>query len=326
MSVTETVSIELPGQRAQILNKLWQGGTIIALIALVAIFGVLRPEQFLSVSNLRNILEQLAILAVIAAAQTIVMVAGDFDLSVGANAILSGAVAAVAMVAGIPTPVAILIALVSGLVIGLINGALVAYLGLSPFIVTLASMTAVSGLIFIVTDGTTVYGLPEDFFWIGQSRPLGIPTPIFIAIAFALLIWFVLRFTVVGRRWYAVGGNVEVARLSGINVAGARLAAFGLAGLGSAIGGLILASRLGNVSPQPGSNYMLFAVAAVFLGMTLLASGAANLPGTMIGVLIIGVMSNGLNLVGANTYVQQVLTGVIIIAAVALSALRKRTH
>ncbi|NLB47118.1 MAG: ABC transporter permease [Microbacteriaceae bacterium] len=323
---TQTVSVAVPQRRTKIVNTLWQGGTIIALLALIAIFGILRPEQFLSVTNLRNILEQIAILAILAAAQTVVMVAGDFDLSVGANAILSGAVAAVAMVAGVPTGLAILLGLGMGLVIGLFNGVLVAYLGLSPFIVTLASMTAVGGLIFIVTDGTTVYGLPEDFFWIGQSRPFGIPMPIFIAAGFALLIWFLLRFTVIGRRWYAVGGNPEVARLSGINVAAARVAAFGVAGFGSAIGGLILASRLGNVSPQPGSNYMLFAVAAVFLGMTLVSSVAANLPGTMVGVLIIGVMSNGLNLVGANTYVQQVLTGIIIIAAVALSAMRKRTH
>lgn len=324
MTVTDTVSIAVPSRSARLVNLVWQGGTLIALVALLLVFTLLRPDTFPSVSNVRNIFEQIAILAIIAAAQTVVMVAGDFDLSVGANAILSGAVVAVLLAGGVPTSSAILIGLATGLAIGLVNGALVAYLGLSPFIATLATMTTLSGLIFIVTSGTTVYGLPEDFFWMGQSRPFGIPTPIFFAIGFVLIVWLVLRFTVIGRRWHAVGGNAEVARLAGINVPIVRLAAFGLSGLGSALGGIILASRLGSVSPQTGSSYMLFAVAAVFLGMTLLASGQANIAGTVVGVLIIGVMSNGLNLVGANTYVQQALTGVIIIAAVALSAFRKR--
>lgn len=304
--------------------RLLQGGTVIALVVLIVLFGLLKPDVFLSVGNLRNILEQVAILAIIASAQTVVMVAGDFDLSVGANASLSGAVVAVALLAGWPIPLAILLALVVGLTVGLFNGVVVAYLRLSPFIATLASMTTVGGVAFVVTDGTTVYGLPQDFFWLGQSRPFGIPAPIFFAVGIAALIWVVLRFTVIGRRWYAVGGSAEVARLSGIPVPRVRLAAFAVAGVGAAIGGVILVSRLGNATPIGANNYMLFAIAAVFLGMTLSRAGQANLLGTIVGVLIIGVMSNGLNIVGVNSYVQQVLTGLIILAAVALSSLRHR--
>jgi ribose transport system permease protein len=187
-------------------------------------------------------------------------------------------------------------------------------------------MTSIGGLAFILTNGTTLYGLPEELFWIGQSRPLSIPMPIFFALAVAVIVWVVLRFTMVGRRWYAVGGNQEVARLAGINVSGARILAFAVAGFGAALGGIILVSRLGNATPTGANHYMLYAIAAVFLGMTLLRSGQANLPGTIVGVLIIGVMSNGLNIIGVNSYVQQFLTGVIIIAAVALSAFRNRHH
>lgn len=325
MAQTDTVSITLPRSNNP-LRLLWQGGTVIALVFLIVLFGALRPEVFLTVGNLRNILEQVAILSIIAAAQTVVMVAGDFDLSVGATATLAGAVVAVLLIAGWALPLAITAGLLVGLAVGVVNGVLVTYLRLSPFIATLASMTSIGGLAFIVTNGTTLYGLPEDFFWIGQSRPFTIPMPIFIAVAVAIIIWVVLRFTVLGRRWYALGGNHEVARLAGINVPVARVLAFAVAGLGAALGGIILVSRLGNATPTGANHYMLYAIAAVFLGMTLLRSGQANLPGTIVGVLIIGVMSNGLNIVGVNSYVQQLLTGVIIIAAVALSAFRNRNH
>jgi ribose transport system permease protein len=325
MAQTDTVSIAVAKSNLP-LRLLWQGGLVVALVLLIVVFGALRPDVFLTVGNLRNILEQVAILSIIAAAQTVVMVAGDFDLSVGATATLSGAVVAALLIAGWALPLAILVGLLVGLAAGLVNGVLVASLRLSPFIATLATMTSIGGLAFIVTGGTTLYGLPQEFFWIGQGRPLEIPMPIFFALAVAVIVWVVLRFTVVGRRWYALGGNNEVARLAGINVSRARVLAFGVAGLGSAIGGIILVSRLGNATPTGANHYMLYSIAAVFLGMTLLRSGRANLPGTLVGVLIIGVMSNGLNIIGVNSYVQQLLIGVIIIAAVALSALRTRQH
>lgn len=310
--------------RAPLSRRVRQSGTVLALVALVLIFAGIRPDIFLSLGNVRNILEQVAILTIIAAAQTIVMVVGDFDLSVGTNATLSGASAAALMVGGMPVPVAILIGLATGTAVGLVNGILVAYLRLSAFVATLATMTTVGGLSYIVTNGVTLYGMPEEFFWIGQSRPLGIPMPIFFAAAVAAVVWILLRFTTLGRRWYAVGGNAEVARLSGVNVRWTRLLAFTAAGFASAVGGIILVSRLGSASSAGANSYMLLAIAAVFLGMTVIASGQANLGGTLIGVGIIGVMNNGLNIVGASTYIQQVLTGLIIIAAVTLSALKAR--
>ncbi|GGH36923.1 ABC transporter permease [Microbacterium album] len=322
---TSTLSTAaLPRERAPMTQLLWQGGTIIALLLLIAFFTIMRPGVFLSVGNVTNILSQVAILTIIAAAQTVVMVVGDFDLSVGTNATLSGAAAAALMIGGTPVPAAILAGLAVGTLVGAINGILVAYLKLSAFVATLATMTTVGGLAFIVTDGTTLYGMPEEFAWLGQGSMLGLPMPVVFAMLVALLIWVVLRFTTIGRRWYAVGGNAEVARLSGVSVRATRFLAFTVAGFFSAAGGIILVSRLSSASSSSANNYMMLAVAAVFLGMTILRSGQANIGGTLVGVGIIGVLNNGLNILGVNTYVQQVLTGVIIIAAVILSALKKR--
>lgn len=319
----DTITIAL-GRRSALGRRLWQSSTVLALLALIVIFAVLKPGVFLSLGNMRNILEQVAILAIIAAAQTIVMVVGDFDLSVGTTATLSGTTSAALMVSGTPIGWSIVAGLVCATLVGVVNGVLVAYVGLSAFVATLATMTSVGGLAFIVTNGVTVYGMPEAFLLIGQARPWGIPMPIFVAAGIAIVIWVVLRFTVIGRRWYAAGGNAEVARLSGVNVRFVRFLAFVVAGFTSGIAGIVLVSRLGSASSSVANNYMLLAIAAVFLGMTVVRAGQANLGGTLIGVSIIGVMSNGLNTVGASTYVQQVLTGVIIIAAVTLSALKAR--
>ncbi len=313
-----------PGRISRVGKTLLQGGTVVALVALIVFFFAMRPDVFLTFVNVKNILFQVSILAIIAGAQTLVMVVGDFDLSVGATSSLAGAVAASLMLTGVPMWTAILIALVVGLLVGLVNGVLIAYVNLSAFVATLATMTSVVGLAYLVTKGTTLFSLPEAFNELGQGRLFQIPMPVYIAIVISAILWVVLRFTTIGRGWHAVGGNVEVSRLSGVNVRRARMLAFTFAGLISAVGGILLAARLGSASAVQGSDNMMFSVAAVFLGMTVIKSGRANLVGTMVGVAIIGVMSNGLNILGVNAYVQQVVTGLIIIAAVTLSSLRTR--
>jgi ribose transport system permease protein len=324
-TTTPPTTAEVPVQKRTSIGKfLVQGGTTIALVLLVVFFFAMRPDVFLTFTNVRNILFQVSILAIIAGAQTLVMVVGDFDLSLAATSSLAGSVAASLMLDGTSTVPAILVALAVGLLIGLANGALVAYVGLSAFVATLATMTSVTGLAYLVTDGTTLFDLPEGFNSLGQGRALNIPVPVYIAIGLSVVLWALLRFTTTGRKWYAIGGNVEVSRLSGINVQRGRLLAFTAAGLISAVGGILLAARLGSASAVQGSETLLFSVAAVFLGMTVIRSGRANLVGTMVGVAIIGVMSNGLNILGVNSYVQQVVTGLIIIAAVTLSSVRTR--
>jgi ribose transport system permease protein len=314
-----------PAKPSQSIGKwLLQGGTVVALIVMIAFFFAMRPDVFLSFVNIKNILYQVSILAIIAGAQTVTMVVGDFDLSVGATSSLAGSVAAALMLGGMPMTAAIAIALVVGLLIGLGNGLLIAYLNLSAFVATLATMTSVVGLAYLVTEGTTLFSLPDAFNNLGQGKFLNIPLPVYIAVVISAIIWAALKFTTIGRSWHAIGGNVEVSRLSGVNVRRARLLAFTVAGLVAAIGGVLLAARLGSASAVQGGDNMMFSVAAVFLGMTVIRSGAANLGGTMIGVAIIGVMSNGLNILGVNSYIQQVVTGLIIIAAVTLSSLKTR--
>lgn len=327
MTTTEkerTGAVMVAGHARTVGTRLMQGGTVVALVLLVIFFFAMRPDVFLTFTNVRNILYQVSILAIIAGAQTLVMVVGDFDLSVAATSALAGAVAASLMLQGVPVMPAIAIALFVGLLIGMINGALVAFLNLSAFVATLATMTSVIGLAFLVTQGTTLFNLPPEFNALGQGRFLEIPLPVFIAIAISAVLWFILRYTTLGRRWYAIGGNAEVSRLSGVNVKRARFLAFSAAGLVAAIGGVLLAARLGSASAIQGEDNLMFSVAAVFLGMTIVRSGAANIVGTMVGVAIIGVMSNGLNILGVNAYVQQVVTGIIIIAAVTLSSFKNR--
>jgi ribose transport system permease protein len=324
-TTTPPTATEVPVQKRTSVGKfLVQGGTTIALLLLIVFFFAMRPDVFLTFTNVRNILFQVSILAIIAGAQTLVMVVGDFDLSLAATSSLAGAVAASMMLDGTSTLPAILIALAVGLGVGLANGLLVAYVGLTAFVATLATMTSVTGLAYLVTQGTTLFDLPAGFDSLGQGRVVNIPVPVYIAIALSVVLWALLRFTTTGRKWYAIGGNVEVSRLSGINVQRGRLLAFTAAGLISAVGGILLAARLGSASAVQGSDNLLFSVAAVFLGMTVIRSGRANLVGTMVGVAIIGVMSNGLNILGVNSYVQQVVTGLIIIAAVTLSSVRTR--
>jgi ribose transport system permease protein len=324
-TTTPPTAAEVPVQKRTSIGKfLVQGGTTIALLLLIVFFFAMRPDVFLTFTNVRNILFQVSILAIISGAQTLVMVVGDFDLSLAATSSLAGSVAASLMLDGTSSVPAILVALAVGLGVGLANGFLVAYVGLSAFVATLATMTSVTGLAYLVTEGTTLFDLPAGFNSLGQGRVLNIPVPVYIAIVLSVVLWGLLRFTTTGRKWYAIGGNVEVSRLSGINVQRGRLLAFAAAGLISAVGGILLAARLGSASAVQGSDNLLFSVAAVFLGMTVIRSGRANLVGTMVGVAIIGVMSNGLNILGVNSYVQQVVTGLIIIAAVTLSSVRTR--
>jgi ribose transport system permease protein len=326
MAQTEALKVvaATPSRRG-VPTWVWQSSTIIALVVLVLVFTIIGGGVFLTPSNITNITYQVAILAIIAVAQTIVMVVGDFDLSVGTTATLAGATAAALMIGGAPIPLAILIAVAVGALIGLVNGVLVAYFGISAFIATLAMMTTCGGLTLIVTDGTTLYGWPKAFGIIGQARLNGIPFPVLYAVLIAVVIWLVLRFTTLGRKWYAIGGNPEVARLSGVSVRPTRMLAFVTTGGLSALAGVILVSRLGSAGNGGADSNMMYAVAATFLGMTLLRSGRANVGGTIIGVLIIGVVQNGLNLVGVNTYVQQVLIGAIIIAAVLLSSMKSKS-
>lgn len=296
-------------------------GTFLGFVGIVALFSVLRPDAFLSPTNLRNVLEQVAILGIVTATMTIVMVAGDFDLSVGSLASLAGVVAATLLLNGVPSAATVLMTVGLGAMAGALNGVLVAYLGLSAFVTTLATMTAFRGLALWYTDGATLFGLPEGFLALGQGRIGAVPVPVLVMAGALALSWAVLTHTTTGRRWYAVGGNPEAAFLSGVNVKRMRLAAFVISGAGAALAGVVLTSRLASAHPLAGEPFMLASIAAVFLGMTMFKEGQPNVAGSTVGVLILGVLSNGLNILQVNTYIQDVLTGLIIVGAVLVSRL-----
>jgi ribose transport system permease protein len=299
-------------------HRLRSAGTLLGFAALVALFAMLRPDVFLTPVNLRNVLEQVAVLAVVTGTQTVVMVAGDFDLSVGASASLAGVVAAALLVQGFPLWVTLAAALLAGTVVGVLNGVLVAWFGLSAFVATLATMTSLGGLSLLATSGSTLFQLPESFLSIGQGQVLGVPMPVLFMFATCGVVWLLLTQTVYGRQLHAVGGNAEVAEYSGISPRRVRLVAFVVSGLGAALAGVLLASRLASAHPTAGDPLMLTSIAAVFIGMTVRRDKTPNVFGSLLGVALLGVLANGLNLVGVSPYLQQVLTGLIIVAAVGL--------
>lgn len=300
-------------------------GTFAGFILIVAIFAGLRPAIFLSGANLRNITEQVAILAMVAMTMTVVMVVGDFDLSVGALASLCGVVVADRLIKEQGLLPSMAIALGVGVLAGALNGLLVAYAGLSAFVATLATMTAYRGLSLWYTGGSTFFtGIPESFRFIGQGSTGPLPNSVLIMFGVIIVVWFILEQTTLGRRFYAIGGNPEASFLAGIPVRRLRFFAFVCSGIGAALAGIVLTSRLFSAHPTAGEPLMLNSIAAVFLGMTMFREGEAHVPGTLFGVLILGVLSNGLNILQVNSYLQSVLTGVIIILAVLVSGLARR--
>ncbi len=306
--------------------------SLLGMAAIVLFFAVSLPDTFLTARNLLNISQQVSMLAVVAATMTVVMVMGDFDLSVGAMASLAGVVAAVLVVQGWPLPAAIGATLLVGLAGGLFNGVMVSVVGILPFVATLATLTVFSGIAFIVSDGRTIAGrdIPAAFsdfargglpMGLADGRPLTLPNLTLVALAVLLAVWVVLEQTSYGRRLYAIGGNRQAASLAGIRVVGLRLSAFAFTGVGAAIAGLMYASRVASANPTQGDGLMLTAIAAVFLGMTLTENGQPRVVATLAGVAVLGVLDNGLTQMRVDSYVRQVLVGAIILLAVSAGAL-----
>jgi ribose transport system permease protein len=310
-------------------------GTLIGFAAVVLFFWASIPETFMSARNWLNISQQMSMLAVVAFTMTIVMVMGDFDLSVGSMASLAGVVAAVLFAQGWPVGAGVSAALLVGLAGGLINGFLVSIVGILPFVATLGTLTVFSGLAFLVSGGKTIFGreIPASFsgfarggidFNLFGENPVMLPYMTLAALVVLVIVWVVLEQTAFGRRLYAIGGNAEAARLAGVKVRSLRLIAFSLTGLGAAIGGLMYASRVASANPTQGSGLMLDAIAAVFLGMTMSEEGEPRVLATLVGVLILGVLDNGLTQLSVDSYVRQILVGTIIVAAVAFSSFSRR--
>ncbi|AIY06527.1 ribose ABC transporter, permease protein [Planococcus sp. PAMC 21323] len=290
----------------------------------MSIITILNPD-FLSVSNLMNVLRQVSINALIAFGMTFVILTGGIDLSVGSTLALTGAVTAGLMASGVDPIFAMLLGLLLGAVLGAINGIIIAKGKVAPFIATLATMTIYRGLTLVYTDGRPISGLGDSltFQMLGKGYFLGVPIPVVTMIISFAILYFILKKTTFGRRVYAVGGNEEASILSGINADRIKIYVYSLLGLLAAVASLILTSRLNSAQPTAGEMFELDAIAAVVLGGTSLTGGRGWIVGTLIGALIIGVLNNGLNLIGVTSFFQQVVKGAVILLAVLLD--RKKT-
>jgi ribose transport system permease protein len=300
-----------------------QLGTLAGLLTLCVILWAATPH-FLTVSNLLNVLEQTALNAVVAVGMTFVIISGGIDLSVGSVLALAGICLALALEAGVPAPAAIGLALVVGAGCGLVNGLLITRGRLPPFIATLGMMSVARGVALMLAEGRPISGFSEGFRAIATERILTIPGPVLITIVIYAVAHFVLTRTVFGRTTYAIGGNEEAARLSGVRVLFHKTAVYGVAGLTSAAAAVVLTARLNSAQPTAGTMYELDAIAATVIGGSSLLGGEGTVTGTLIGALIMGVLRNGLNLLNVSSFLQQVVIGVVIIGAVLVDMGLKR--
>ncbi|BBD68170.1 inner-membrane translocator [Nostoc commune NIES-4072] len=311
--------------RKSISSLLEVAGILPILIIICILFAFLSPN-FLTAGNIVNILRQSSINIVLATGMTFVILTGGIDLSVGSMLGVSAVVALLISLLPALSWAAVPAALLAGLLLGLVNGAIITFLDVPPFIVTLGSLTALRGLAFLVAKGTTLINRDINFAWVGNTYIGPIPWLVIIALLTVIVSWFVLRQTVLGVQIYAVGGNERAARLTGIKVNRVLLFVYGISGLLAGLAGIMSASRLYSASGILGQGYELDAIAAVILGGTSFTGGIGTIGGTLLGALIIAILNNGLTLLNLSYFWQLVVKGLVIILAVVIDRLRRRSR
>jgi ribose transport system permease protein len=320
MSASVGLNSSDPKARFDLPAWLARFGTLASLALLLIVFSLARSDVFPTVDNLLNIMNQVSILGTMAFGLTVCLVMGLFDLSIAAMATLGGYVATFLLVQDpdtIGVPEAVLISLAVAAVIGVFNGLIVSYLGISAFIATLATGSIITGAMLGISNSKTIItGIPDEFLIIGQGALFGISNPIVIMLAIGVTLWLLLEHTQLGRHLYAIGGSAEASRLSGIAVKRYAPIALAICAVCAALGGLMAASVLGAGRPQGvGDTYLLNAFAAVFIGASSLRPGKFHIIGTFIGVMLIGIINNGLSVMGVPTYWQYIVQGVLLIIA-----------
>jgi len=304
-------------------------GIGIAFVLEFILFSFLSP-YFFTPDNLLNVSLQASITAIIAAGMTFVILTGGIDLSVGSLVAFAGIVSTTVIKTGLPPVAGFVTAILAGVAVGSLSGAFAGFcitrFNIAPFIVTLATMTIWRGAAFVWTDGRPVWELPAGFAFLGTGRLLAVPVPSIIMVLTFIASHIILTRTRFGRYVYAVGGNIEAARLAGIRTWRVLVNVYVLSGTLAALSGILLASRMNSGQPNAGVAYELDVIAAVVVGGTSLSGGAGSIVGTFIGAMLIAVLRNGLNLLNVNSYVQQVIVGVVILLAVMLDQIRRRTR
>jgi ribose transport system permease protein len=333
---TEVVAVEVvPSRRtrpAVVGHRDWRSlaarlGVIGSLAVAVIVFSALRPHAFMSLDNARSILATSSPLAILAVGLTVVLVIGEFDLSIGAMVGLSSALSVILIdQKGTSWIVAVLVALAVGAAVGILNGVLIAYGGAPSFITTLAVGTALTGFEFLLTDQRSILSsLPATFQKLGGSHPVfNLSSFVLFAAGFALLAWIVLQKTEIGRYMYAVGANREASRLSGLRVRPLTVLGFVIVALSASLVGVLLSSQTSSYTPNSGTAYLLPAFAAAFLGAAAARGGRFNVGGTLVGVLLLGVIRTGLTMLQLSTAIVNIVQGTILIGAMLLTRLEKR--
>ncbi|MDA8392271.1 MAG: ABC transporter permease [Actinomycetota bacterium] len=293
------------------------------LLLLSAYFG-LTNRYFFTLGNLTTVLSQVSVLGILAVGETFVILLSGIDLSVGSILAISGVLSATLALHHVPVVLAMLSGVVIGLVIGLFNGFFSYAWGMASFIVTLAMLSLAGGLALVITNGSTVFGFPNSFNYLGSATFAGIPVSVFILVGAFVVGHLVLKYTVFGRTVYAVGGNPNAAKLSGINVTAVGIKVFMISGGLAGLATLINTGRLASAIPIAGQTILLPTIAAVVIGGTSLFGGVGSLGGTFVGVLLIGVLNNGLAISNVSAFWDQAVQGVVIFVAVAIDALAQR--
>nr|WP_306320557.1 MULTISPECIES: substrate-binding domain-containing protein [unclassified Streptomyces] len=305
------------------LRLLLDNGALTALVVLVIAMSLMSGD-FLTTQNLLNVGVQAAVTAILAFGVTFVIVSAGIDLSVGSVAALSATVLAWAATSeGVPVAIAVLLAVVTGIACGFVNGLLISYGKLPPFIATLAMLSVGRGLSLVISQGSPI-PFPDSVSKLGDTLGGWLPVPVIVMVVIGIVTAVILGRTFIGRSMYAIGGNEEAARLSGLRVKRQKLVIYGLSGLFAAVAGIVLASRLASAQPQAANGYELDAIAAVVIGGASLAGGTGKASGTFIGALILAVLRNGLNLLSVSAFWQQVVIGVVIALAVLLDTARRK--
>jgi ribose transport system permease protein len=316
--------VPLPATLAERVRRDWDTAIVpLTFVAMILTFWALDPN-YLSGTNVINVLNQVSILAVVTIGASIVIFTGGFDLSAGAIVALSGVTGALVMEQTGSVPLAVAAGIGVGVLVGLVNGVFVGYLGVSPLIVTLGALNICRGLALLMSGGSPIYSFPFSYTGFGTSRFLEIPVLAWIAFGLFVAVALVLRFTPLGLYIYAVGGNPKAAKISGINVPAIRMLAFAISGACCGLAGMLLASRTGGGEPAAGFAYELEAIAAVILGGAALSGGEGRLWRSLMGIVMLAALGNGLNIVGIHPHWKGVAIGAILVIAASLDAVKRR--
>ena len=312
--------------RRHVFGVIAKYGTIIGMFLMIVVFSIAAPSYFFTISNFVNILNQSSLTGIIAGGLTVAVIVGELDLSIGFSASFAGVLVTGLMVyQKLSVPAAIGVALLIGIVLGVVNGLIVAKLRVNSVIATLGTGSIIVGINYAYSTGAPIAGgVPDAFLNIALGTSFGIPNNIMIMAVVLICLWLLINRTELGQRIQAVGGNIEAARLSGIRVDRVKIFAFIVSAVCAALTGVLLSSLIGSGTTTAADAYLLNAFAAVFLGSATLKDGEFHIPGTLVGVLIIGIGFNGLAIFGAPTFYQYLFQGAILIAAVALSTVARR--